>query len=604
MRRPAALPAVALAAALVGGCEARPRSAGFDEDRESSASSHGPGTLVELDLTSGAPESTDAGGLFKLPASRTYVGLIRTIERALRDDDATGLFVRLGGESVGFARSEELGRVLGALRKKKPVVCHAHSLDNAGVWLTAMGCDRVWLSPAGSLDAVGIAAQLVFVKGLLDKLSVDPEILAIGKYKSAAETLTRESPSEDAREALSATLASLRKAWLEGVTRARKAPAVKDSLEHGPWTAREAVDRGLVDAVGFESEALEDAKRRAKAGTVTARFGPRAEGSAFGVAELIRILAGADEDASSRPHLAVVPAEGGITMKSESLFGSGITAKALTRTLRKLEKNDAVKAVVLRIDSPGGSPLASDLIWHALMKVRKHKPVVVSVGEMAASGGYYMAAAANRIVAERTSIVGSIGVFGGKVVVGAALGQIGVTSATVPASPDPGAAARAGYLSPLLPWDDATEQRVHANMQSIYDLFVKRISEGRKLPEAKVREHAEGRIWSGEQGKERGLVDELGGLARALLIARQLAGLDEDAPVVVEGMADSLLETLMVGEGAENADVAAAMVRAEAQRSTLLRTLPAPLRATATSLAPLLRGEQVLAALPYSLVIR
>jgi protease-4 len=598
--------AALLAAGLFAftGCEGRPRNATLDDESESPEESYGAGSVAELDLTGGAPESTDAGGLLRLPASRTYVGLMRTVERVASDDDATGLFVRIGGQSLGFARTEELGRVLGSLRKKKPVVCHAHDLDNASAWLAVTGCDRIWLSPAGGVSTVGIGAQLVYVKGLLDKLSVQADILAVGKYKSAAESLTREGPSDAAREALTATLGSMRKAWLDGVSGARKAPSVKDSLEGGPWTPREALERGLVDAIGFESEALEDTKRRAKAGHVRSRFGPRAEGHGMGVAEIIRILAGADEGPGGRPHVAVVPAEGGITMEPESLFGSGITAKALTRTLRKLGKDDAVKAVVLRIDSPGGSPLASDLIWHQVMDVRKNKPVVVSVGDMAASGGYYIACAANRIVAERTSIVGSIGVFGGKVVVGPALDKIGVSSLLVPASPDPGAAERAGYLSPLIAWDDATRQRVLVSMQGIYDLFVKRVSEGRKLPEAKVREHAEGRIWSGEQGKERGLVDELGGVMRALSLARELAHLAEDVPVTVEGVADSLLETLMLGENAESAEVAAALARAEAQRSDVVRALPARLRAAATSLSPLLRGEQVITALPYALDVR
>jgi protease-4 len=193
--------------------------------------------------------------------------------------------------------------------------------------------------------------------------------------------------------------------------------------------------------------------------------------------------------------VAVIPAQGAIAMESGGAFESGgITAKALTKTLRRLKKDESVKAVVLRIDSPGGSALASDLLWHELRELKKVKPLVVSVGGMAASGGYYMACAADRIIAEPTSIVGSIGVFGGKIVLSSALEEVGVHTETFPASPEPGAAARAAAQSPFSAWDDATRERIRAEMQSVYDLFITRVSDSRKMPREKVEEHAQGRI--------------------------------------------------------------------------------------------------------------
>jgi protease-4 len=236
------------------------------------------------------------------------------------------------------------------------------------------------------------------------------------------------------------------------------------------------------------------------------------------------------------------------------------------------------------------------------MEVRKKKPVVASIGGMAASGGYYIACAAQRVIAEPTSIVGSIGVFGGKIVFAPALAEFGINAHTFPASPEPGAAERATYLSPFTSWDDATRERVRAQMKSVYDLFVSRVATARKLPLDVANEHAQGRIYGASQALERKLVDHLGGLDAALAEARRLAHLGEDAPVTVEGASESLLELLTVGENASEAEIVAAVERLRARTSTL-GDLPERLRPFAATLAPLLRGERAVAAIPYALTL-
>lgn len=604
MRR---LAAVALAALILSGCRGRSRSGTFGSEA-SSGKGFGDGTVALFDLSRGAPESLDSGSLFMpLPASRSYSGLVRAIERAEDSDSASAYFVRFGDASFGWARSQELGKLFARLKKGgKPIVCHAHSLDNASAWLAGAACDRIWLSPAGDVDAVGIAAQMVYLKGALDKLKVEADFIHMGKYKSASEPLTREGPSEPAKEDMLSTLGSIRQSWLDGISSARKASGVRHAMEHGPWSATEAKAQGLVDEVGYGSDALEDAKKRGKAGTVKIVFGPKAQGSgSSGIAELIRVLSGADERTGGRPHIAIVPAEGSITMESGGLISSsGIAEKAMKRTLARLQKDDSVKAVVLRIDSPGGSALASDLMWHELVELRDKKPIVVSVGDMAASGGYYMACAGTRIIAEPTSIVGSIGVLGGKVAVGEALAQFGINSYTFAASPEPGAEARAAYLSALTPWDDATRDRVQKEMQDVYELFLSRVATGRKMKVDDVRKIAQGRIWSGAQGKSNGLVDELGGLDRALAVARDLGKLDADAPVTVEGASDSLIEQLLVGDDASAQEVQAAVTRLQQAPPPLDRLLPTALRPFAGSMQPLLEGEHILAAMPYAVVVR
>jgi protease-4 len=224
---------------------------------------------------------------------------------------------------------------------------------------------------------------------------------------------------------------------------------------------------------------------------------------------------------------------------------------------------------------------------------------------MAASGGYYIACASQRIFAERTSIVGSIGVFGGKINVAPALEQFGVHAETFAASPEAGAGARASFNSPLTSWDDATRERVRAQMQGIYDLFIARVAHGRHMEVQKVRDSAEGHIWSGDQGLQRGLVDEIGGLSEALAAARKAAGLASDAPVSVEGGRESLLDSLLLGDDASDAEAAAALARlSDAHEIRLIEQVPAELRAFVSSVAPLSGREHAAVALPYGLVVR
>jgi protease-4 len=289
---------------------------------------------------------------------------------------------------------------------------------------------------------------------------------------------------------------------------------------------------------------------------------------------------------------------------------SGITEKDLGKTLAKLEKDEDVKAVVLRIDSPGGSALASDLLWHRLVAVRKKKPLVVSVGDMAASGGYYLACTGSFIYADATSIVGSMGVVGGKVAIGPAIERFGVHVETFSGKPgDPKAATRAAYLSALTPWDDPTRARVLETMTGIYDLFLARVAEGRStegrtITVDQIAPSAEGRIFSGRDAKKRLLVDEIGGLADAIARAKKLAKLPADADVRVVGGKSSLLDTL--DPSAEDAT--------EERARALDPVRPTPLDALdvaapdvvpfVSSLLPLVEGERTVAAVPFALTVR
>ena len=282
----------------------------------------------------------------------------------------------------------------------------------------------------------------------------------------------------------------------------------------------------------------------------------------------------------------------------------------MSRTLARVEQDDDIKVLVLRIDSPGGSALASDLIWHALMRIRARKPIVVSVGEMAASGGYYLASTGSLIYADEASIVGSIGVVGGKVAADKLLERFGVHAEILPAKVgDARAATRAAYNSPLAPWDDPTREKVRESMLGIYNLFLARVVEGRsgKLSMERLEESAEGRIFSGREGKVRGLVDELGGLLPAIGKARELAGLPPDARVVVIGRHSALLDVLGAGDDDSSRDEHAAALVEAARGPRALEAVTEAMPDLAPfvgSMLPLVQGERMLVALPYALVVR
>jgi protease-4 len=562
-----------------------------------------------LDLSHGLPEQP-ATNVLGLPGrGATFEEFGRELDRIGSDKEVRGLLVRLGGSSIGLSRAAEVGAMLQALGEKMPVYCHADDLGNATLYLASVGCKRIWLSPAGGVDAIGIAAQTIYFHKLLaDELGFDVDFLQVGKYKGAEEPFTRDGPSPEARASLESTLGDIRSVWLEAMRKAR--PAVPDgAAEDGPYSAQAAKDRGMIDDVGYFDEARDAVKKASGAVRVEVRLGAGAGSDGSDLGDLLRVLAG--ESLGAAP-IALVRATGAITMEGGGGLGGGggIVERRLVRTLSRLAKDDDVKAVVLRIDSPGGSALASDLLWHALMQIRAKKPLVVSIGGMAASGGYYMASAGAAVFADEASIVGSIGVVGGKIAVDRALAKIGVHAETIPAKAgDQRAATRAGVESLLTPWDDATRARLLETMNRIYRLFLERVAEGRKLNIDQVEASAQGRIFAGREGKARGLVDEIGGLKEALDRARSMAGLAADARFSVEGEPSGLFDAL--GDDTPQSDA-----RSDAQSDDWVARAWAIGAASfvapfAESLSPLLGGprlgesrEHVLCALPFALTVK
>lgn len=442
------------------------------------------------------------------------------------------------------------------------------------------------------VSSVGIAAQLMFGRQLLDDLSVGVDFLQVGRFKGASEPFTRNEASPEARSSLAQTLRALRHAWITGIEKRRGKDAAALGLEDGPHTAEKAKALGLIDRVGYFADARLALLQHSQAEGYSSYFGG-APPSSPDIDDVLRRLSGAQ--AIHGPHIALVRAVGAITMQSSrSLLGaqSGIDEQSLSRKLRELTRDAHAQAVVLRIDSPGGSALASDLLWRSIMDLRKVKPVVISVGGMAASGGYYLAAAGHHIFAERSSIIGSIGVVAGKFTFVKSLERLGIHVETVSPAGDGG--ARALHASALMPWDDATRAKMKESIESTYDLFLSRIAEGRSMSVEAIAPAAEGRIMGGIAAAEAGLIDAIGGLDDAIAKARELAQAGPDVPVEIVDQPASLLDVLSRGEQA----------RSPASVARRIPILKHETAAFLASVAPLLENETILTTLPFALVLR
>ena len=583
------------------GCEGRARAPVGQGASAHDEPASGPAVAL-LDLSDGAPEHSEGGLLGLSGKGGSFPDFVREIERLGRDTAVRGVLVRLGTARVGLARADEIGAMLAEVGKRIPVFCHANEYGNATLFLAARGCKRVWVAPGSSVDAIGLAAQMLYFHKLLaEEIGLDVDFLQVGKFKGAEEPFTRDGPSPEARESLESTLADLRAGWIDGLHSGRPG-APGSAPEDGPYAPPGAKERGLVDEVGYFDEARDALEKAVGAVRAEVRFGPgAADGGDGEIADALRALVG--ESLGGAP-VAIVSATGSISMEGGGVLGEsgGIVERRLVRTLVRLERDDDVRAVVLRIDSPGGSALASDLLWHELMAIRSKKPLVVSVGDMAASGGYYLASAGTTVFADATSIVGSIGVVGGKIAADRALGRIGVHAETFAAKVgDRDAASRAAYESLLTSWDPATRARVLETMTGVYDLFLSRVAQGRGIAVERVASSAEGRIFSGRDGQHRGLIDEVGGLREAIVRARAMAGLPDDARFELAEEPEGILRVLTGSELRASGGGASTLTGSLSE--TLALAAPG-LIPFAGSLASLAAGERVLCALPFALTVR
>ncbi len=466
--------------------------------------------------------------LFAPDGSLGLLDLLQTLERAASDSQVDGVLLRFSGASLGFGQALSLRRAIDAVRAAgKPVAAWAERLD-AHEYLVASAASRLWLAPVGELFLVGLRLDGFYLRGLLDHLDVKPEIIRIGSHKAAAEHLTRESMSPEEREQLEGLIDDLFGELSAKIAagRALETGAVGSLVDRGPFRASVAAEIGLSDGCLYSDEvpsALEaltpippldrPGPRRTRLIEAGAYHGLRT--ADVGWRPLFREL----------PRIAYVVARGAIHRGSGA---RGIASDSMRRLLEALGRDDDVRGVVLRIDSPGGDGVASDLLWRAVAQLAREKPVIASMGDVAASGGYYLACAADAIFAEAGTLTGSIGVVGGKVNLAGLYRRIGIQRDAVERG------ARAGLLSEARGFTPDERAALRDDMASLYATFIARVAEGRGLTPEAVERVAQGRIFSGARARALGLVDTLGGPLDALREARRRAGLREGERVLIE----------------------------------------------------------------------
>ena len=456
---------------------------------------------------------------------KDYLSLLGVLRSAREDDSLRGLSIRLGPVDASWARIQGLRRSLLALREAgKKVWVH---LDSAGLpeYYLASAADRISLTPAGSLDVVGLSSEAMFFHDALQSLGVEAEVVHVGAYKAAGEMFTRTSMSEEHREMMESLIDDLFGQIVDGIAGERGigVDALRDAIDDGPFLASEALQSRLIDAIEYADQA-ESALEEELGGAA------RIEEGDYSVRRA-RVMRRQALRAAPH-HMAVVHVNGSIKQEegpsSPLSRGRGATSAALKKSLEQIRERDDIEAIVLRVSSPGGSGLASDLIWHELKRTAEDKPLVVSFGDVAASGGYYVAMPGRKVFAEAGSVTGSIGVVAGKAMLKGLYDKVGVQKQTVSRG------AHAALYSDYLPLGDSERERIQAEANKFYDDFVAKVAEGRKMSTSEVDAVAQGRVWTGRQAWSRGLVDELGGFEEAFDEAKRAVGLEAGTAVTIE----------------------------------------------------------------------
>src|SRR5271169_5396407 len=481
--------------------------------------------ILTADLTQGLAEGPREDRLLRLlvGAEPTLRDVLDGIEAASSDPRVKGLLARVGGDELGLGKVQELRDTITAFRAKgKFALAFADSFGEFGPgtrpYYLATAFDEIWLQPMGNVGLTGLYAEVPFFKGTLDLLGIAPEFDHREEFKTAMNSLTETKMTPPHREEVDALLASIGGQIVHGIAEGRQLPEaeVRAAIDRGPLLAEEARQAKLVDRLGYRDEVLAQARAHA--------------GSGAEVTGLTTYL-----ERAGRPHregatIALIYGSGLIERAASSanpLTQSNVmAANEMTRAFRAAVRDPAVRAILFRIDSPGGSVVASESIWREVVFARERgKPVVVSMGDVAGSGGYYVAAAADKIVAEPATLTGSIGVLAGKLVVSDLFQKLGMSTDSAQIG------VNAAMFSSTSDFSARAHSRLEAFLDDTYRGFKDHVAAGRHMTPEKVEEVAKGRVWSGEDAKARGLVDELGGSAVALRLAKEAAKLAPEAAV-------------------------------------------------------------------------
>jgi protease IV len=447
----------------------------------------------------------------------TLLDTWQLLRKAAADNRVKALVLEPRDLTVGWAKLEELRDDVAAFKKSgKPVYAYLRGAGGREYYV-ATAADKIYMSPTDELDLKGLRAQLVYVKGSLDKLGVEMEFEHVGKYKDAPDMFTRTTPTPETLEVTNQILDQYYGNLVDSIAQGRGKPAdqIRASLDNGPFVGKETVDNGFVDELLFEDEVFGRLKAKLNADT------KRISGQDYSKAPLSGF------EGSTK--IAYIVGEGDITRGSTYENGSenGITATSMVKLLRQVENDSSIKGVIFRIDSPGGDGIASDDILHAAKELSAKKPMIISMSDLAASGGYFIAMTGDQIVAYPNTLTGSIGVFFGKVNLKGLLDKLGVAQTVL---------ARGRFADiddPGKPLTDVERAKLRQEIEVFYRDFVERVATARKRPYDQVEPLAQGRAWVGVQAKQNGLVDDLGGLDRAVELIKQKANIPASEKVAL-----------------------------------------------------------------------
>ena len=488
--------------------------------------------VVHFDLASAVAEKPADLSLFGDATANTLRSVVQRMQMARDDKDVRAVLITLGDPSLNFAQAQEVRDALVDLRKAgKKTFVYSDSYDTI-TYTVATGATDVCLMEGGEIMIPGVGMEAMFYKGLFDKLGVQADYVQIGEYKGAEEPYTRTNASEQLKGEMNKLASSMYEQIVEGIAHNRNLSpdVVRQMIDETMMSAKVAKDRGFVDHL-VDFHELKDliTSEMGNGLDIVSNFGqPQREQLDFSNPLALLQMMGKKQqeaEASAKPSIALVYAEGTIVDGDggESLLGGsgGVGSATIRKSLRRAAADDNVKAVVIRIDSPGGSAQASEVMWQAARAVAAKKPVVISVGSMAASGGYYLASAGDYIYADPSAIVGSIGVVGGKFVMKGLYDKLGLTTETFAQG------RNAGLFSSNKPFDERQKRLVTNWMKNTYEQFTQRVMTTRQGKIKDIDQVARGRVFLARQAKDLGMVDEIGGVQDAVAYAANKAGLKD-----------------------------------------------------------------------------
>jgi protease IV len=473
-------------------------------------------TVLSIDLREPLTDVPATTPFAAFTGTRSVVDLVRKLEAAETDKNVKGIFIRASEMGMAPAHAEEIRQALIDFKASgKFVLAHAQGFENPTLsnYVAVSAANEVWMQGSTNFAATGLVAETMFLGGFFEKFGITPQFEQFYEFKNAVNTYTQRDYNAPHREATTAMIGSIYNSFVAAVAFDRKLPteSVKAALDAAPLTAASALTAKIIDKIGQPEEAMDAALEKA-GGKDKSDFVD---------------ISGYTPSTTSGPVIAMIGGEGAIVNGPAGTdpFAQDADMKSdlFARAIRDATDDKDVKAIVFRVSSPGGSPSASDQIWAAIERAKAaKKPVVVSMGAYAASGGYYVSAGADAIVAMPSTLTGSIGVFNGKFVINEALNRY--TGANISEIKVGGPYATT--YSPATVFTNEQRVALNAAVTRIYEDFTGKVAAGRKLPLARVLEIAKGRVWTGNQAKEIGLVDQIGGIRTAIGKAKSLAGIE------------------------------------------------------------------------------